>query len=268
MKERNEMNFADAHERRKRRRFYLAILSVVFAIYLVLLGGLWIILKSPVFLLKSISLTGNETTPSNGILDVVRGRALQGKWRGVKAVLGFGNMLTWPSGPMDNPSLFLPRVKNITIENNYASRSIVVHIEERVPYGIWCLESQCWWFDDGGFIFRRAIEASGGLILTVHDHSQKNLGLGLKILPDVFIANAFSVFRVLEMSGLGLKDIALQDLSLQELEVNVRNGPALYFSLRFPADNDLAAIQNFAAKPGFDKLQYLDFRVENRVYYK
>ncbi len=30
----------------------------------------------------------------------------------------------------------------------------------------------------------------------------------------------------------------------------------------------LAAVEDFMQKPGFEKLQYLDFRVENRVYCK
>ena len=39
-------------------------------------------------------------------------------------------------------------------------------------------------------------------------------------------------------------------------------------SLRFPADDDLAVLQSLMSKPSFNNLQYVDFRVENRAFYK
>jgi len=88
----------------------------------------------------------------------------------------------------------------------------------------------------------------------------------------------FSVFDVLKASGIAPKEIRLNDLTLQEIEVDTyaglpteasaKTGPKLYFSLRFPSSNYLPVIQKFLSKPDFGKLQYLDFRVENRAYYK
>jgi len=105
-------------------------------------------------------------------------------------------------------------------------------------------------------------------MVAIHDYSQSGLGLGKKVLPDPFMENLVSIVRAVVGSGVGVKEIALNDLALQEIVVTTYDGPALYFSLRFPADNDVPVLQGLMAKPGFGKLQYVDFRVENRAYYK
>ncbi len=127
---------------------------------------------------------------------------------------------------------------------------------------------ECWWFDRDGVLFKHALAAEGGFVTAVHDYSQNGLGLSSSILPQDFIAGAFSIFEVLKLSGLGVEEIRLDDLAKQEFEVLTYGGPKIYFSLRFPANNTLAVIQNLMSKPGFNELEYVDFRVENRAYYK
>ncbi len=159
--------------------------------------------------------------------------------------------------------------------------------------------SSCFWFDSDGIIFKRAIEAEGNLIISVNDYSQKNVGLNRKILPNRFVSDIFSIFRAVSQSGLSVKEMRLNDLSLEEMEVDTYDGPSvdspaesllkagasasglpsdyggvskagpkIYFSLRFSADNVPEVIKSLKEKATFGNLQYVDFRVENRMYYK
>ncbi len=268
--------YTEAKEKRKRRRIYFWSFSIFLLAYLMFLGGSWIVFRSPLFRLKQFIVTGNSQVSTEDITGLLEGRALQGQWRPLKALLGLHSMLIWPDAFSQDDLAFLPSVKSITLTKNYADRTITVKVVERKPFGIWCAAEntsdtgflRCLWFDDEGVLFERAVAAEGGLIMTVHDSSQKGLGLRSNILPAEFIPTMFSIFKVLGESGLNMKEIQLKDLALEEIEVTTFDGPTLYFSLRFPAVNDLVAIQNLSAKPGFGKLQYLDFRVENRVYYK
>ena len=129
----------------------------------------------------------------------------------------------------------------------------------------------CFWFDASGTIFAKAYDTEGSALFAVHDYSQTGLGLAQSILPSspaAFVANFISILNVVKQSGLTVKEIALRDVSLQEIDVSTYNGPDVYFSLRFDASDDLQVLQSLMAKPGFTKLQYVDFRVENRAYYK
>ncbi len=268
-------------EKRKRRRKIIILFSIFFGLYAVILGGSWIIIRSTVFRIQHTTVTGNDQTSDQDIVDALRARALVGGWGPMKALLSFRNMLAWPDKLDATGLALLPAVKSVTVEKDYGTRSLNIKVEERKPYGIWCVGTpggdviepdqvpgECAWFDDGGVVFQKAVGAEGSLIFAVHDYSQHKLNLGAKVLPEEFLSGLFSIFQVLKKSDVNTQEVRLNDLALEELEVRTYNGPKLYFSLRFPADNDLVALNDLSAKPGFAKLQYLDFRVENRVYYK
>ncbi|MEK7507828.1 MAG: hypothetical protein AAB602_01965 [Patescibacteria group bacterium] len=134
--------------------------------------------------------------------------------------------------------------------------------------------SVCWLFDDEGIIFKRSPSTEGNLLMIVRDYSQKAAGLNSKIIAGQYMENFLSIIRVIRESSLGLKEMVIKNLALEEVEVLTRVGaagtenPKFYFSLRFPANGALAAIESLYAKPGFKNLEYIDFRVENKVYYK
>jgi len=279
---------SEIHRRKRKRRFYFSLVAALVIVYFVTVVSAWVILKSPVFSATSIEITGNSTVATDDIRLLLYSRLLAGPWRGLKALLGFRNMLIWPPGFSGADLIFLPPLKSLSIKKDYRNHRVLVAVLERKPEGIWCLQTQtdadgtltdaegslrksasgCWWFDDEGVVFRKALNTSGSLIRIVHDYSQSKLGLNSKVLGGGFMPSLLSVFRVLESSGLGVKEIRLNDISLQELEVSTYDGPKIYFSLRFPADNDLAVIESLMPKSGFKTLEYIDFRVENRAYYK
>ncbi|OGZ00413.1 MAG: hypothetical protein A2945_03665 [Candidatus Liptonbacteria bacterium RIFCSPLOWO2_01_FULL_52_25] len=266
--------YAEVRENRRKRRKYFLIFSVVIGVYLVALGASWLVFRSPFFRWKQFEITGNERVLTEDVMSLLRARALEGRWRPFQALLGLRSMLIWPDVLSEDDLAFLPTIKSITLEKNYGSRTIIARVEERKLYGIWCTDgdeaypARCMWFDSEGTLFERAVAAQGGIIMTVRDHSQPFLPLRTRILPEAFVLNMFSIFRVLAASDLDRKEITINDLALEEVKVATYNGPELYFSLRFPADNSLAAIEDLMSKPGFGKLEYLDFRVESRVYYR
>ena len=266
--------YAEVKEKRKKRRKYFLIFLILVGLYLIILIAGLFLFRSPFFRLKQFEVVGNERVSTENIISLLQARAFEGGWRPLQALLGLRSMLIWPEALSEADLVFMPVLKSVTLEKSYGSRTIVVRVEERKPYGIWCTDEnngdsiRCLWFDKEGVLFERAMAAQGGIIMTVYDRSQKKLALRGSILPKVFIPNMFSIFTVLATSDIDRKEIVLDDLALEEVNVTTYNGPELYFSLRFPADNDLAAIKDLMAKPEFGKLKYLDFRVENRVYYR
>ncbi|MBI2623535.1 MAG: hypothetical protein HYW65_03085 [Candidatus Liptonbacteria bacterium] len=143
--------------------------------------------------------------------------------------------------------------------------------------------SSCWWFDKSGVLFARAPGGEGGLLKTVHDYSGRHLGAGSTALPPPLMERLLMIFDALRESGAVAGELRFEDVAREEVEVATLNGPRLYFSLRFPlaaATDALRQIFSASGPPagarlpdgqGFpppQKLQYVDFRVENRVYYK
>ncbi len=260
---------SEEQKKKKRRRIFFLTSGIIFATCLVLIGVFWITFRSPIFRLGSITVQGNSTVPAESIIDLLKGSALRDH-NIFRSLLTFKNMLLWPDELTPDDMKFIPQLKSVAIDKNFITHTITVTASERNPAGIWCVtaEDQCFWFDDEGIAFGRAFDAEGNLIFTVHDHSQAKIGVNGMVLPERFTGNFISIVKVLHASGLAVKDIVLNDLAREEMTVFTANGPQLYFSLRFPADNTLPVIKDIMGRPGFSKLQYIDCRTENRVYYK
>lgn len=259
------------HNRRKKRRksFLLIVFfagAIIFATIIV-----WMLYLSPFARLEKIIVVGNKELATSDIEPVLVSIASQ-TFDG--HLFGFHALLAWPR-ELSSPSLrFLPGVEHISFEKHWGDHAIVAQVVERIPYGIWCSVDQadaaqaCWWFDVTGFIFKRSLATEGQFISVVNDTSKRPLGLGFTVLPARLFANLLTVFDALKQSGVSRDDVRLTDLSLEEVTVVSRSGPKLYYSLRFPATNTVSVVRDLRKSVGFRNLEYIDFRVENRAYYR
>lgn len=286
--------WSDVHLREKRRRRALVFAICSAAIFLIFVAATWTVFYSPLFLIKKIEVLGNKSVASEDVINLAEAALFKSSF--VNRALGAMNIVVWPKSLPEEDFKLLPELKSLSIDKNYGSKKIEITVEERKQFGVWCfyraengadnlpagvsgeIAPDCFWFDAGGVIFRKTANMEGSIITVVDDYSQKNVGLGSKILPEEFISNIFSIFRAVSAGGIRVKEMRLNDLSLEELELDIygglstevstKAGPKIYFSLRFPLAGFPEVIDSLQAKPEFKNMQYIDFRVENRVYYK
>jgi hypothetical protein len=285
---------SEHRKRRKKVRRYIFSTLAVFALYFLFLGGAWLIARSPLFQLQHITVEGNNVIASQDIITLLQADP-SGRHNFFGNVLGWNNMLVWPGGLSSSQLGLIPQLAGVTIDKDYFSRTITVNVVERNPFGVWCFlpkgesvvlasstsagveasssvdsadSGSCYWFDNAGVLFEKATNTEGNLIVVVRDYSQSSRGLGQKVLPDAFAANFISVVNVLHSSNINIQELDLNDLSLEEVDAITSDGPEIYFSLRFPANDYLGVLQSLVSQGGFSKLQYVDCRTEDRVYYK
>jgi len=286
-------------DRRKRRRkvriYVLGVLAFLF-VYLIFAGTFWCIFHAPFFRVDNIVIQGNQTVSSADVTSLLQASIINsgdiagGKHSGLKALLGMDNMLVWPTTIISSSDLaIIPQLENVSISKDYWAHTVTVNVTERNIFAIWCFDTgdsaaatatttapstdivtgeQCYSFDNTGTIFERTLDTQGGAIPVVHDYSQKIRGLNEQVLPAEFVQNLISIINVVHATGLPVTSIALNDISLEQINVTTVNGPVIYFSLRFPADEDLPVIQSLMQQPGFDKIGYIDCTTQNRLYYK
>lgn len=269
-----DVYLSEKQKKRKKRLRYLRLIALCSLICVLAIGAAWIVFRSPLFALGNIVIKGNAAVSSDRVTTLLQSSALRDHnfWR---SLLGMKNILALPDSLSSSDLAFIPELASAAIVKDYFTHTVTAAVTERASFGIWCFMSgapaadpHCYWFDAQGVLFGKAFDTQGSLLFAVHDYSQTGLGLNNRILPDRFLANFISIINVLKTSGAQVKEIALKDIGLEEIDVATYDGPNLYFSLRFPADNDLPVLQKLMAGSGFAKLQYVDFRVENRAYYK
>ncbi len=272
---------SDRHKKRKRRRAYFFTAVALIAAYLLFFIVQWFIFHSPIFRVNSVVVVGNSSVASSDVVALVEATAIP-KHETFPALFGFDNMLLWPDRVASSELPLIPQLARVTVSKNYFSHTVTITADERAPFGIWCFSGQpgsvptsgvtsnapCYWFDNTGTIFEKSFDTQGNLIFVVNDTAQAPRGLNQKVLSDEFLPNFLSIMNVLHESGLAVTSIELSDLSLEQVDVLIANGPTIYFSLRFPADEYLPVIQKLMLGPSFDSLQYIDCTTQNRMYYK
>ncbi len=276
----NELLSESRKKRQKRKRMFVMGAAIAVAVLFVL-GIVWLFLWSPLTRVDRIVAKGNVEVSDAEIVDLAHAAFVDGH-RGFLNFPGDKNILMWPSVIAPNVLASQPQIAHATLTKDYGAHAIVITVAERQPFAIWCLmppgaatdamagwgNESCYWFDRTGTLFAPTFDTEGDLLLAVHDYSENDPKLGDQILPDRFLQNFLGILDVLRPSGLRIKEVRLNDLGLEEIQVTTYNGPSIYFSLRFPPTGTLAGLQDAMGKPGFDKLQYVDFRTQGRMYYQ
>ena len=276
---------SDRRKKRRRIRAYFFTALGLIVLYAMFFVTQWSILHSPVFRVDNVVVQGDSAVASADVVALAEAAAAP-RDHFLAATLTFRNMLLWPDVIPEQDLRMVPQLATATVSKDYFAHTVTITVTERSPFGIWCFAAPpgggatasssatvnfgapCYWFDNTGTIFEKAGETQGDLVFVVYDSAQSPRGLDQKVLSDEFLANFISVMEVLKGSGLAVRAIKLDDLSLEEVDVSTANGPTIYFSLQFPADEYLGVIQKLMLQPTFDKLQYIDCRTQNRLFYK
>src|SRR5258708_1024719 len=85
--------FSQVQQRRRVRRRYFFLSGLFLLFYVLIVGGLWIIFRSGVLDVRTITVEGNGVVSQAEILDAVRGGTARSSF--VSRLLGMGNMLSW-----------------------------------------------------------------------------------------------------------------------------------------------------------------------------
>ena len=245
---------------RKKKRRFKGILLLTCLIFLIVLG--YILFFSPIFKIRSIEVSGNKEVEAEEI----------------KNSFTYGNIFLVSENKIKNDLIKkIPKIGDLEISKNLIKRSIKLTIEERGRLGIACQVKEetedCFYIDKKGIIFEDAPQTSGSLILLIKDYSQREFYLGKKIFEQR-IVDFISQARQDLSSEIGLTALDFNVLSfpLKDLKVMTNEGWYIIFDLEGDIKNQLlslkAALEEKILGEERKNLEYIDLRIENRIYYK
>lgn len=250
------------------RIFYIRLSSII-SILIVFFGILYVVIWSPLLRVTSFEITNdNLATPSSFVKTAVIAETLRSAswWKGI---VGSDNILFWLFD-LKHSVIAASYLKSIEVNSSLWKKDVQITIEERHAEGVWCAgSSECFVFDQDGIIFAKAPEVRGVLITKVNDESNRIITEHGSALPHKqWFANILSTLDILEKAGMTAKRVTLRDTNLREWEAVTSENLTFHFSLNFIPDNLSRILNDVNDRLPVSSIEYLDFRVPNRLYYR
>jgi hypothetical protein len=261
---------SDLHTRaRYRRRRMILIVGCIF-LFTLAFSLWWLVVQSDVLRFREIEVDGNTRLTDAEVLDLLKEKIAAPSFWG--RILGQDHFFAWPKSLSEKQINTLGNIHGVSFSRDYWDHRLKITVEERQFFGILCARKndvpQCVWFDSGGFFFEDAFFPEGPLILRVDDYSKNQVSLGEYLYPSEKLKNALSAFAIIKSLDWPASNWTIRDTAPDILEVKLIDGPDIYFNLNFSSDYAVQVIKSLAEQKGIKNLQYIDFRIENRTYYK
>lgn len=238
---------------RPQRKIPWGILKLVGG--LLILGALgWLLLLSPYFAITNLSVFGT-TNPEIG----KRAEAIRGK-----------NLFTFGKGKLERELLSFAEVSEVKIYR-IPLRTVRIRIKERAEGIVWETKGKRWLISEDGIVVR---EVSESKLPLVRDGIERDLTPGQSLIRPHFISFVRELaFRFEQRTGLRLGEFSLPAETTFEL-VLTAGVPEREAPIRLIFDTErnlLDQLENFELvwkEKKDDIREYVDLRVEDRVYYK
>jgi len=262
--------------RRKKKIKYKGILLLI-CLFLVLI---YVFLFSPLFKIRAIEVLENKEVEAGEI----------------ENKFNYGNIILATKENIKNDLIKkIPKIADIEVSKNFIKRSISLLIKERERMGIICQISSsadsasevssakgaatedkgeikdCFYIDKQGFIFEDAPQTSGSLILLIKDYSQRDFYLGKEVFEEKIMEFISKIKENLFLeTGVRVLDFNILSYPAKELKVMTGEGWYILFDLEREAESQILALKAALQEkiPNRQGLEYVDLKIENRIYYK
>lgn len=247
------------------RAGFLKILGVVVLVAVFCAGFLYALFHADFLAVKEFKVAGLRVIPESSFLEAMKVSSAS-RWLGV---FGPDRIFNWRSG--DGQVLVGagdPYLADVRTSVNWLKRTIDFTATERKTSFIWCKLEECLVTDETGKAFAVAPEYDGHLITEITDERSGAALLGFQIFPEESDWATFKKQTEEIKSAAGLTGVRILPAETREWQAFLSGGGVLKFSLDNPPE-DLPSILNRLSKDlDLEKMEYADFRVPGRVYFK
>lgn len=261
-----------AKEKKSRKRMIFFILILLF---ILVLG--YFLFFSPIFKVKEIKISGNRAISSEDIYKSLKDL----RFKKVLIFFNHDNIFLLTKSKLRNILIDrFPRILSIQISKDIFKKNINIQITERKEMGIYCQAQNlseeilggCYYIDNDGVIFEQAPQTSGTLILVIKDYSGKEIKIRDSVLDKELIAKFIELCDVLS-SQFSLKalDFVIGNDAIKGFRLDTNEGWYILFDGSRDLESQIRALQlvlEEKIKEARKNLEYIDLRIENRVYYK
>lgn len=266
--------YRNEYRAQKRRKFVLKTSAVLFILVLIAVGTVYLLFFSKLLDVRTVAINGAETIEETDLNSAV------GDWLSTKIwKVPRRNNLVFLSA--DNLVKYLeskfPKLASVSVSKKLP-HNLEITVSERKPIGVWCLSVQgqsspdCFYFDKDAVAYAMAGNSSGFLLATISDQRNREITLGSLVTTGQWFENILSARDLLTKIGIDITGISIPAGSFDEFDAKTIDGWQIMFSNQTDISsqiNSLAIFLKDKITPNQRaKLQYVDLRIQDRIYFK
>ncbi len=251
-------------ERIEKQKFWARIkwylLSGGFLLFTILIISL--VANWPFLRVREFKVMGSNRVTEVEVISEMRGAKVSNPF--IK-YLGFTNILFWNDGAV---KLKNPIIESANVVSNFWDRKVTIELSEKKGEVIWCVKDEkCFWLDERGIALEEAPFSEGQLLPIVYSQGETNVRLGSLPIEEVYFLRVKKILKIISSVGAPLRRLEVYPEVL-EAKAFAIYGPVMIFNLRIDPSFVEAPLRHLYGKAGFSKLNYIDFSIENKVFYK
>ena len=251
----------------KKRRIIIRII-LLFLIFVIVIAGITSFFYIPKLKIQKISIKSYSEKVDKDELSKYISNYLDKKYLGI---FPLGNFFLFPKNKAKRDILKdFSYIKEIILNKDFPG-TINLEIKERKPEAILCYENDCSFLDEDSFIFQKAPFFSGSAIVKFRDEKSGSnmLSLGDKLLDSNQFKNLIKFKDLLKLEKIEVNEIILKDENIYNI-VTSDNWRIIINNENEAEDTflNLKTIISSKIKDKMKKLEYIDLRFGNKVFYK
>jgi len=257
-----KLNYRDKLARKNRLFFILKLSGIIAAFVLMVGGGVYFLFFTDKLEIKDVTINGLKTLDRELIMGKINER-LDLKKYGYLSIQK--NIIFFDSDGFEADLLLANQVLETVQAEKVFPHKLEIEVSEKEPVGIWCVAGECRYFNGEMETWGQAAKSSGFLFITVEDQRLKE-----EFAIDADFFHAINELMA-NLSQLTIKSIVIPENSFDEFRVYTNRNFYLVFSLDSNIKDQADILKIFLTEknkdPNFNP-QYIDVRIEGRIYFK
>lgn len=263
---------------KKRKKVALIALIALFIIVAACVGLGYLLFFANLLDVRAIDISGAEIIPSAD-LKITTEDWLNGGFLGIARNR---NLLFVSAKKLASElTAKFPRINSAEIRKEFP-HGLKITVIERQSAGTWCLgnggkpfgdtQGKCFYFDKNGVAYAEAMPSSGFLILNVADYRGQTVALGSAVASEEWFKNIITAGELLPKVGVNVAEISIPSGSFDEFDAKTAGGWKILFSNSTDIAKQITSLGILfrdklpaASRAG---LQYIDLRIQDRIYYR
>lgn len=268
----------ELRKRKKRRKRRIAFL-VIFVILAVAAGSVYALFFSGWFSIRDIKISGNDELAPEEIKNIAESHISRTYLFGL--LKPYLNIFFAGSEVIEHSLKDrYPLIETANVSKNLFNKDLSIEIKEREGIGVYCrkdLSAQagsgvCFYFDRNNVFFKEAPRFSGQLFLVIEDSRNRDFKLGHSFDDAELLDKIFEAKRIIDE----LRIVEYQNFFLPEnsfdFRIKTKEGWSVYLDKESDIASQLVSLKKFLEEKLSTErrktIQYIDLRINNRIYYK